>query len=80
MTPNWSAGDRLPDRGDGDPGAGLDVADHLAGVHAVDVVGAEDDDVGRLLVADQVEALVDGVGRAGEPRGPEPLLRGTGAT
>jgi hypothetical protein len=51
------------------------LADHLAGVHPVDVVGAEHDDVGGLLVADQVEALVDRVGRPGEPPRPESLLR-----
>ena len=38
------------------------LLDHLAGVHAVDVVSAEDaHDVG-LLIVDQVEVLVDRVG------------------
>jgi hypothetical protein len=50
------------------------LADHLARVHPVDVVGAEHDHVARPLVADQVEALVDGVRRAGEPPRAEPLL------
>ena len=59
---------RLADAGDRDPGPGGDVlGDHLLGVHPVDVVGAEHDDVVGVLVADEVEALVDGVGRAGEP-------------
>ena len=69
--------DRLADRRHRHAGAGLDVlGHHLARVHAVDVVGAEDDDVARLLVADQVEALVDRVGRAGEPPRAQPLLGG----
>ena len=63
---------RLPDRraqrGDRHAGAALDVLlDHLARVHAVDVVGAEHDHVVRALVVEQVEVLVDRVGRAGEP-------------
>ena len=77
ITPNWSAcsiGVRsaatvtpLP-RGDV-------LLDHLARVHAVDVVGAEDDDVLRALVGDQVVVLEDRVGRADEPARPEPHLR-----
>jgi hypothetical protein len=67
--------DRLADRGDRHPRARLDVLpDHLARVHAVDVVGAVDDDVRRALVADQVETLVDRVGRPGEPPRAEALL------
>ena len=58
---------------------GLDVlVDHLAGVHAVDVVRSHDQDVVGLLVEDQVEALVDGVGRSLEPLRPETLLGGDG--
>ena len=76
MTPNWSAwrrGTRMP--GDGQRGAGLDVLlDHLGRVHPVDVVGAEDDDVVRPLVVDEVEALEDGVGAALVPARPESLL------
>ena len=50
------------------PGAERDVLlDHLARIHAVDVVGAEDADVPRPLVVDEVQVLVDRVGRAGEP-------------
>ena len=69
--------DGLADGRDGGARARGDVRlDHLREVHAVDVVGADhDDDVG-LLVAEQVEALQDGVGRAGEPALAEPLLRG----
>ena len=51
------------------------VGDHLLRVHPVDVVGAEHDDVVGPLVVDEVEALVDGVGRAGEPARSEALLR-----
>ena len=50
------------------------VGHHLLRVHPVDVVGAEDDDVVGPLVVDEVEALVDGVGRAGEPARAEALL------
>jgi hypothetical protein len=41
----------------------------------VDVVGAEDDDVLRPLVVDQVEVLQDGVRRPEEPPLAQPLLR-----
>ena len=41
--------------------------DELLGVHAVDVVRAEDTDVVGLLVADQVQVLEDGVRRTLEP-------------
>ena len=51
------------------------LLDHLARVHAVDVVGAEDDDVLRPLVGDQVVVLEDRVGGAHEPARPEPHLR-----
>ena len=69
--------DRLADRGDGRRQARFDVrVDHLAEVHAVDVVGADDDDDVGLLVVDEVEALQDRVGRAREPALAEPLLRG----
>ena len=53
ITPNSVAScSRDRDGGDGDAGAGLHVLlDHLARVHAVDVVGAEHaDDVGRSSV------------------------------
>ena len=54
--------DRLADGGDGDTGTRRDVClDHLAEVHAIDVVGTDhDDDVG-FLVAQQVETLQDGI-------------------
>ena len=72
-------GDRLPDGGHGETQTGRDVRiHHLAEVHAVDVVGADDhDDVG-LLVAHQVEALEDGVGGAAEPALSQALLGGHG--
>ena len=47
-----------------------------ARVHAVDVVGAEDDDVVRPLVGDQVVVLVDRVGAAHEPARAAAHLRG----
>ena len=52
--------------------------EHLAHVHLVDVVAAEDADELGLLVVDDVLALVDGVGRAAEPRLARALLRGDG--
>ena len=71
--------DRLADRRDGAGGARLDVLlDHLAEVHAVDVVGAHDDDDVGLLVVDEVEALVDRVGAAEVPVLVDALLRGHG--
>ena len=72
-------GERHVERRNRHAGAGGDVlADHLRGIHAVDVVGAEHAHVLGALVVDQVEALVDRVGRAGEPVRPAPLLRGHG--
>ena len=56
--------------------AGDVLLDHLARVHPVHVVGAEDDDVLGLVVVDQVQRLVDGVGGALEPLRAEALLRG----
>ncbi len=71
--------DRLPDRGHGAAGPGLDVGvEHLGEVHPVDVVGTHDDhDVG-LLVAEEVERLVDGVRAAEEPVLADALLGGHG--
>ena len=64
-----------PDAGDGHAGAGLDVRPHhLRGVHPVDVVGAEDDDVLGPRVVDEVHRLVDRVGAALVPPRPAPLL------
>ena len=40
---------------------------HLGRVHAVDVVGAKDDDVIRLLVINQVQRLQNGIGRTVVP-------------
>ena len=69
-------GEGLADAGHGGLRAGLDVrVEHLPEVHPVDVVGADHDhDVG-LLVVDEVQALQDRVGGAGEPALAEPLLR-----
>ena len=59
---------RHRDGRDGHAGARVEMfGDHLARVHPVDVVGAEDaHDVGPLVV-DQVQVLVDRIGRALEP-------------
>jgi len=68
---------RHADPGHRHRGLGLDVLlDHLPGVHPVDVVGPEHDDVVGLVVVDQVETLEDRVGAAGEPVRAEALLRG----
>ena len=48
--------------------------DHLLGIHAIHVVGAEHDDVVGILVVDQIQRLIDRVGRAGVPARAEPLL------
>ena len=53
-------------------------AEHLADVHLVDVVAAEDGHELGLLVADDVLRLVHRVGRAAEPRFARPLLSGDG--
>jgi hypothetical protein len=50
--------------------------EHLAGVHPVDVVGAEHEDVVGVLVVDDVEVLEDRVGRARGTSGAPPHLRG----
>ena len=66
-----------PDPRDRGPGTALDVEpQHLLGVHPVDVVGAENHDVVRILVVDQVERLIDRVRGAGVPPRAEPLLGG----
>ena len=40
---------------------------HLIHIHLVDVIAAEHADVVRLLVEDELQVLVDGVGRPPEP-------------
>ena len=45
-------------------------------VHLVDVVAGQDHDVGRPLLLDRVDVLVDGVGRALVPMLVDPLLGG----
>ena len=52
--------------------------DHLADVHLVDVIAAEDGHQLGLLVGDHVLALIDRVGRPFEPRLAGPLLGGDG--
>lgn len=72
-------GARYADAGHRDTGTGIDVLlHHLLGVHAVHVVRTEHDDVLGILVVHEVHGLEDGVGTAGVPAGPEPLLRGHG--
>ena len=62
----------LGDGGDGRVGALVDVVfQHLADVHAVNMIGAEDHHVMRIGLFDQVDVLVDGVGGAAIP-----VLRG----
>ena len=69
--------DRDPDPRDREPGSERDVLlEHLARIHPEDVVGAEDADVVGPLVVDQVQVLVDRVGRAGEPVRPAAHLGG----
>ena len=65
------------DRRNGDAGLGVQVlVDELADVHPVDVVGAEHaHDIG-ILVADQVQVLVDRIRRPGEPVRASTHLRG----
>ena len=43
------------------------VAQHVGVVHLVDVVAGEDQDVLGIVVLDEGQVLIDGVGRAGEP-------------
>jgi hypothetical protein len=67
---------RRAQRGHGHGRAGLDVlVEHLLRIHPVDVVGAEHRHVVRLLVVEQVEVLIDRVGRPREPVRPAPHLR-----
>ncbi len=73
--------DRLADRRDRGARPRVDVRlDHLGEVHAVHVVGTDDDDDVGPLVLDDVEALVDGVGAAQVPVLADPLLCGHGDT
>ena len=67
---------RHRDRSHGDPRVVLQMlGHHLARVHPVDVVGTEHaHDVGTLVV-DQVQVLIDRIGRTLEPVGPAAHLR-----
>ncbi|SHU57310.1 Uncharacterised protein [Mycobacteroides abscessus subsp. abscessus] len=49
---------------------------HLLGVHPVHVVGTEHHDVLGILVEDQIERLMDGIGATGVPARAESLLSG----
>ena len=56
------------DGGDGDVGAGIHVLlQHLPVIHFVDVVAGQDEDVVRVLAADRIDILIDGVGGAQIP-------------
>lgn len=71
--------DGLADRRDRDAGTGLPVlVDHLAKVHAIDVVGAQDSNNVRPLVIDGVEGLINRVGAAEVPVLAAALLRRNG--
>ena len=48
--------------------------DHLLKVHPIDVVRTHHDDQIGLLITDKVQALEDGIRRAGKPAFSEPLL------
>jgi hypothetical protein len=70
-----AVGERRRVRGDGDVGVVLEVVlDHVRDVHLVDVVAAEDRHQVGAGVLDQVDVLVDGVGRAPVPLGAELLV------
>ena len=72
-----SLGGRDADRSHRGRRAGVDVlGEHLERVHPVDMVGPKDQDVLRPLVVHDVEVLVDGIGRAGEPPRAAPHLGG----
>ena len=63
--------------GDGDASAGRKVMlDHLAHIHAIDVVGAEDTHEVGCLVADQVQVLIDRIGGTRKPVRAASHLRG----
>ena len=56
------------DDGDGAVGAIFGVlAEHVGIVHLIDVVAGEDEDVFGVIVLDEADVLVDGVGGTGEP-------------
>ena len=64
------------DRGHGHIGAGIHVLlKHLLVIHFVDVVAGENDDVARVLAADGINILVNGVGGAEIPIGGDAHLR-----
>jgi hypothetical protein len=48
---------------------------HLANIHPVNMVRAEDDDQFRVMLLDKIKVLIHGVGRALEPFRPHPHLR-----
>ena len=57
-----------PQGGNGDPGARSDVSiEHLTGVHPIDVVRPEHEQVPGLFVVDDVQVLEQRIGRTGEP-------------
>ena len=68
---------RHPDAGHRDPCSRLQMlVNHLAGIHPVDVVGSEDEDMVWSLVGQYVEVLKDRVGRSRKPIGAASHLGG----
>ena len=51
------------------------LCNHLAVIHLVDMVGRQHKNIGRVMAADNVDVLVNRVGRALVPRAFHPLLR-----
>ena len=67
---------RYPDAGHRGTGPAVDVElHHLLGIHPVDVISTEHDDVVGILVVDQVQRLIDRIRRTRVPAGAESLLR-----
>jgi hypothetical protein len=50
------------------------LVDHLSGIHPVDMVGPDDHHEVWPVGVDQVQRLVDRIGRAGLPLRADPLL------
>ena len=67
----------LPNSRDRDTGPALNVGiEHLLEIHAVDVVGANDDYIVGLLVTNEVQTLKDCIRGSCKPSFSQPLLSG----
>ena len=65
----------MPQSCNGNSSSAIDMGlDHLHWIHAVDVIGAEDNNIVRILVINQIQTLIDGIGATGERAGPQALL------